>query len=130
MFERSCAYDLGNTDQLDTNKLYGFSHWNHMQTSFRFGWRYDCAKKSIEVMPYIRFFGKEYHNASLFFAEFDYAYETSIFVERGWCTFGFGSAETAVRIPDMSRFRVGYFLRPYFGGNETAPHSMEMYIRK
>lgn len=50
-FNSNCAYDLGNEDQKDWNKVFGicFGVRGIHKNSLRFGWRWNTMKQKIEL---------------------------------------------------------------------------------
>lgn len=125
-FDNSCRYDLESEDQLDVNKLWGVGYFpSHHQNSVRFGWRYDKAVDMIEILAYW------------------YKDGARDFSSLGHVGFNERVRYTMWRSPDSHRVRldygppflvpvspqkIGYTLRPYFGGNRTAPHTMKIMI--
>jgi hypothetical protein len=129
-FDSSAIYKtIDPSNQFDINKLYGFSDNNSMHHEFsaRFGWRWS-------------------DNALRIFA---YVYNNGVVISRELTAVAIG-AETACSIkvtPENYLFTVGgethqlprrsttpkgtgYRLYPYFGGDETAPHDVRIYIRQ
>jgi hypothetical protein len=52
IFDGSCAYQLPEEDQLDWNKLGGWSYGLHHNNSVRIGWRYNPTINMIEMCLY------------------------------------------------------------------------------
>lgn len=60
MFKSNCEYNLGNSKQGDTNKLFGIGKWGvgsnfqvaHLQDSGRFGWRWNIKRHQMEIMAF------------------------------------------------------------------------------
>lgn len=128
MFENSCRYDLRSEDQLDINKLWGIGYFpSHHRNSVRFGWRYDLPSEKMEIFAYWYMSGvRGWESMGLvdLCQEYDYTILAqndahTLLLQQGATTF------RKVSIPLKRRF-VGYELRPYFGGNRTAPHTMEI----
>jgi len=134
-FDESCLYDLHDEDQLDINKLFGFSIGWHHNTSFRFGWRANLIDKKIEIFAY------EYQ---------DKIRQKPIFIDsvelNNWVTFelSYLSSKNFVRYSVMDKKRItrynpvnikkknglGYTLGLYFGGNKKAPQDIHISIEK
>jgi hypothetical protein len=128
-FDSSAIYTTSDPqNQLDINKLYGFSDNNadHHQFSARIGWRWSDNK--------LRLFGYVYNYGEVISAEI--------------CTVEIGTPVNCVIIADNNQyhFRVnaiqlslprssttpkasGYKLFPYFGGDESAPHDINIWIK-
>ena len=131
-FDETARYDLQNNDQDDINKLMGFADANslHHDNSIRFGWRYSIPKDAIEI------FGYAYQDGVL---NFEYItdiaiHETAEFkiqlTEQSYVLQVKG--ETTLEMERMVRNTVGvyYLLFPYFGGNEPAPHDVNIFIKE
>lgn len=120
MFTPSCRYDIG-PEQSDVNKLFGVGYApHHHRNSVRFGWRYDRQSDMIEILAYWYLDGQRYIHPMMFAGigqTLHYAIRRNadhhLLIAR-WQTFS---------VPVHSQ-RVGYLLRPYFGGNMTAPHDI------
>ncbi len=129
-FDSSAVYATTDpNNQGDINKLYGFSDNNslHHQFSARFGWRWSNNA--------LRLFG--------------YIYNNGVRDTKELGTVAIGAENTcAIKVtPDKYIFTLngmrdsmprtaptlraeGYKLYPYFGGDETAPHKIAVFIRE
>jgi hypothetical protein len=128
-FDSSAVYS--NTDpsnQLDINKLYGFSDNNslHQEFSARFGWRWSDGALWLFAYTYndgVRYskklgsiaIGAENH-CSIKAKDSSY-----IFILND-------KADTLERKSTTPQIE-GYQLYPYFGGDETAPHDIHIWIK-
>lgn len=134
IFGDSCLYDLQNQDQLDINKLFGFSRGHHHYNSYRFGWR--CIDNKIELLAYIYRNGKRINewdeDIHLTFLNVEQLYKLTLKSFNNRCYFqvsdGFGQLVAIRDFPHLTRFNLGYILNPYFGGTSVAPHNMEIMI--
>lgn len=129
-FDNSAKYDLGNSNQLDVNKLFGFNACNslHHTNSARFGWVYTSGD-SIDIYYYIydfdvRYYGKictiklnswntyllQNNGVSYVFKVNDLIY---IYEKQSECITSYN-----------------YMLYPYFGGDEVAPHDVTIVFKK
>lgn len=121
-FMPSCRYDIGE-EQSDINKLFGVGYFpSHHVDSVRFGWRYDVASGMIEIMAYW------YHNRVRGWESIRYvaigARNQLVLRRLGYChELWVGPLRHIVDVP--SRL-IGFALGPYFGGNLTAPHDIEI----
>ena len=129
-FDSSAIYTtLDPSNQYDINKHYGFSDNNsdHQKFSARFGWRW--SDKSLHIFAHV------------------YNYSILIWKELG--TVQIGQENTcSVRVLDQQYIfslnkitvildrsstttaAVGYKLFPYFGGDELAPHDINIKIKE
>jgi hypothetical protein len=128
-FDSSAIYQtLTPANQLDINKLYGFSDNNqeHHLYSARIGWRW--YNNQLEL------FGYAYNNGT-----FSYKYltavplnqeiECSIKVQgQSYIITANGSMISMVRGATTEQ-AVGYQLYPYFGGDEVAPHEIKIQVK-
>jgi hypothetical protein len=111
-FTDSCRYDLGNDNQLDWNKLFGVSVGYHKNNSIRLAWRYNKETELIEIAKYSYFEGTRYMSTEI--GELEINTETIL----------------TLNIPELWKKKWGYYLNPYFGGNEVAPHDIKIHIKQ
>jgi hypothetical protein len=52
-FNETAIYNLGNRDQFDWNKTFGFNG-SQTGTECRWGWRWNLEKACLELYPYVR----------------------------------------------------------------------------
>ncbi|HNE50478.1 MAG TPA: hypothetical protein PKM51_05415 [Chitinophagales bacterium] len=126
-FDNSAIYTtIDSLNQLDVNKLYGFSDNAslHHDFSARIGWRWRNNK--LELLAYI------YNNSVR-----DFTYIKSVPLNQEiTCSikiasnkYIFSVDDTTIEMPRTAVVASGYQLYPYFGGDETAPHSIKIYIK-
>lgn len=127
-FNETAIYNLGNTNQGDTNKLYGFSDClsQHHENSARFGWRWNEQVNRLEIRAYSYAKGKRLSE----FMDYidlnkDYGYE--IKVVGSTYEFYFNNKKI-VHPRGCNGMGRGYKLYPYFGGDEVAPHDMDIVV--
>ena len=130
-FDESAIYDLGNNDQEDVNKLFGYSDCNshHQQNSARFGWNYNVASGQVDIFSYvykngdrmIEYLGSTDINETV-------VYRLSLSGDN----FIFKFKDTIFQADRGSQCNIGlyYLLFPYFGGNQPAPHDIRIYIKE
>lgn len=129
-FDSTCIYTTQNPkNQGDINKLYGFSDNSsaHHDYSARFGWRWNKNEQSLQA--YIYNDGKRSFT-DLGIIEIGKEYKCSIAVEGDHYIFKVDDKLTAVPRASTSSIAVGYKLFPYFGGDEVAPHDINIYIKE
>jgi len=129
-FDSSAVYEsLDRENQYDINKLYGFADNNaqHQQYSARFGWNWYDGTLHIHAYTYNagQVAYKEITTVPVG-AIIDYSIEVTateyIFTVNG----------ATQKMPRLSATAkaTGYQLYPYFGGNETAPHDVNIWIKE
>jgi len=125
-FFYNCKYDLDNIDQLDINKLAGYSYGLHHINSARIGWRYDIAKDKIELFGYVYNQGKR-TTKHILFVDINKLHNCQIKTEKDHYLFNVNNdtQNHTIIIPRTNKLMwFGYKLFPYFGGNRKAPHQM------
>lgn len=137
LFTDSCRYDIGE-DQKDWNKLMGISfgfkplikQFQMHEDSARFGWRYNYKSDIIEVAPYLYTNGKSEYAETLdlevFSCEIGKEYTMSITPCATFVLYSIGSTRWVINqnIPSNK----GFLAPIYFGGNKSAPHTIEVQI--
>lgn len=128
-FDSSAIYQSKATEnQYDINKLYGFSdnEAHHHQFSARFGWRWSDG--ALRLFAYVYNEGK-LSSKELAAATIGSEIKCSIRTEAG--SYVFSVNDTSVIMPRLSTTpkAKGYMLYPYFGGDETAPHEVRIWIK-
>lgn len=128
-FDQSAVYSVNNPEnQSDVNKLYGFSdnHAAHHQFSARFGWRYMNNQLTLHAYVY----NNEQRTEQLISA-IEIGKEYSCSIQAAGNQYIFKAAGKTVTIPRLATGANvdGYKLFPYFGGNETAPHDIHIFIK-
>lgn len=129
-FDSSAIYQTINSgNQVDINKLYGFSDNNadHHQFSARFGWRW--KNNALEIFAYI------YNNGNMCFQQIGIAKigeETTCNIKIAGCSYVFSMNNYSITMPRASTTStaIGYKLYPYFGGDEMAPHDISIWIKE
>lgn len=124
IFTESCRYDLESKDQLDVNKLFGFSQLYHQHNSIRVGWRYSLEHKQIELLSYVYIDGERTFE-SLGFYDIGAAIHIKLRIKQGLYWF-IVDGETRAKYVYQYSFNWGYNLGPFFGGNQVAPHNIEI----
>ena len=128
IFDESAIYETKDpSNQADVNKLYGVSDCgkNHMKYSMRFGWRYYRGKLQILWFK---------HEAG----EFSFGVIKDIEINKPYnCTLNIFEDEYIMSVDDISTVipracdmnYKKYYLYPYFGGDEVAPHTIKIKIK-
>jgi hypothetical protein len=133
IFDQSCAYDIGE-DQDDVNKLFGIGYFPfHRWNSVRFGWRYSKDVDKIEILSYV-YVNKVRYFEHICYVDFFNSYKFSIsHISDLKVIFAVSEMNDGkvYRSEFLSKFRsFGYLLGPYFGGNKTAPHDIQLYMAR
>lgn len=130
-FDQTARYNLNNNDQYDINKLMGFSEANslHHDNSARFGWRYNIENDNIEIFSYIYREGElSYNKLSEVAINETIEYQINLFDnEYEFVINGFSYREDRRINQEVGIY---YRLFPYFGGDEVAPHDINIYIKE
>ncbi len=128
-FTDSCLYDLGNIDQLDINKLMGFSCGFHHKNSARIGWR--AKGDLIEIVSYCYVNGVRILEETLGTVKPNEKFSCIIKDVGDIWMIQFKNAIgfSKVYVKKNSISSCGYMLYPYFGGNNVAPHDMQIKIK-
>jgi hypothetical protein len=129
-FDSSCIYKtLLSENQWDINKLYGFADNNalHHQFSARFGWRWSEGA--------LRLFAYTYNNGERTSKELGtipIGEEVKCAIAVNGEQYVFSVDDRSATMPRQSSTTTakGYQLYPYFGGDETAPHEVRIWIRE
>lgn len=129
-FDSTAIYTNVNPEnQLDINKLYGFSDNNstHQMFSARFGWSWN--NNALRLYGYVYNDGirssKELGTVSI-------GAENSCSIKVNPKSYVFSLNGKIDSLPRTSTTvkATGYKLYPYFGGDETAPHTVYIWIKE
>ncbi len=129
-FDSTAVYQTRAAEnQYDINKLYGFADngMEHHQYSARFGWRWSDG--ALRLFAYVYNDGKV-ASEELGVVPIGVDIRCGIEVEAG--SYRFYSGEYRLTLPRKSTTATanGYLLYPYFGGDETAPHTIRIWIQQ
>lgn len=154
-FTESCRYDLGNTDQYDTNKLIGIGypswprfvktklfnkfwfwklqpmHWTH---SARFGWRYSTDRKQMELSAYCYVNGRRIIQ-SICFCDIgkEYVLQLKILSNSYYLAAhqrGRASSIGSTFVDHYHHKHFKYRLGTFFGGQGRATHDMTIELKR
>jgi hypothetical protein len=129
IFDSTCIYSTTIPEnQYDINKLYGFSDCDsiHLINSARIGWRWSDDS--------LRLFGFVHYNGNILSKEITTASigsQVNCFINCDSDKYTFTVNNSYVELPRYcadSTYR-RYFLYPYFGGDEKAPHEIHVWIK-
>jgi hypothetical protein len=127
-FDESAIYKTKNPDdQADINKLYGFSDGgnHHMESSIRIGWRWYNDK--LELLWFKHEEGK-FSYGPLETINLNQTYICRITTLGNKYLIGLNNYCYQVERSFRGDFK-HYYLNPYFGGNEKAPHDITIKIK-
>jgi hypothetical protein len=129
IFDSSCIYTSYNPENVyDINKLYGFSDCGslHHENSARVGWLWNG--KMIELYGYC-YVDSVRKSILLGTTPIGVSAELTINVQPNQYQFTYKG--TTIRMPRhcTGPSIQGYRLLPYFGGDETAPHDVHVFIK-
>jgi hypothetical protein len=130
LFDSSCMYTSYEAENIyDINKLYGFSDCGslHHENSARTGWLWNG--KMIELYAYC-YVDSVRKSTLLGTTPIGVPAELTMSVQPNQYLFTYkGKTNTMPRHCTGSSIQ-GYHLYPYFGGDETAPHDIHVYIKE
>lgn len=123
-FHKDCWFPLNTSDDYAINKLVGWSNGLHHRNSIRCGWRPAAVPGFIDLFFYIYNKG---HRKEAFFTtvECDKEFNLLMAYQGGKILFSIEEKMIIVKV-DYSGPRLGYMLFPYFGGQNTAPHDINI----
>lgn len=137
MFSENCLYKpLPHPDTLDINKLCGFSTtiFHHKQSG-RIGWRCVDESGEIELVTYSYNSGKREISDQQVIARVEPNKLFTVYIEDFETHYlytvtykGKSYTNSDKKTYDWLPFK--YLLYPYFGGNNPAPHNMNIYMSK
>jgi len=130
IFDSSAIYkNIRPDNQYDINKLYGFSDCStlHHENSARFGWRWNG--KSVELHAYCYLDSIRYDRL---LDTVSIGRTTELAIKLLPWQYGFEINKETRFVPRhcSSTIIEGYRLYPYFGGDETAPHDINIRIKE
>lgn len=127
IFTNSCRYDIGRADQGDINKLFGIGYFpSHHRNSVRFGWRYIIEMDAMEIMAYWYSNGqRKWEHICFCVMEKEHLFMLNM-TEKGHLLHVYNDVVQigTYTVKDVPQQAIGYLLRPYFGGNQKAPHDI------
>lgn len=129
-FDSSAVYQtVLPENQMDINKLYGFSDngSDHHQYSARFGWRW--SGNALHLFAYVYNQG-QVQSRELALGELGKEISCSIAVRPGSYLFTVNGVRDSLPRLALTPKAEGYQLYPYFGGDESAPHDIRIWIRR
>lgn len=123
----SCKYDHGTDDQLDWNKLVGISNTlNPRIDSLRIVWRYNKETDFFEIGLYTEK-NKEFTAVQIASIKADETLKINL---KCYYTYALVEVKDKLFMANFQKEYVTIGLRPYFGGNMPAPHTMKLNITK
>jgi len=130
MFDDSAIYTtVDPTNQGDINKLYGFSDCTsqHQKNSARFGWRW--LKNQLEILTYTYVDGVRY-SKSFGAVPLNETLDYAIRIQGDKYVFTLGTQSITMDRGCSDTGLIKYMLWPYFGGDETAPHEITIWLEE
>jgi hypothetical protein len=130
-FDESAEYYLGNSNQYDINKLFGFSDCksHHHKNSARFGWRWNDQSKNLEILAYVYSHGKR-SSQFIDIVPLNKRIQYSIKVVQNQYEFNLNNKKIIMPRGCSHKNALGYMLYPFFGGDEVAPHEIKIELNK
>lgn len=127
IFDESSYYNLNNSNQLDVNKLFGFSIGYHHKNSVRFGWN-SYSKDLVSIYSYCYINGVRKINF-MTNININSEYKMSIIDKKNYYLFVITDSKNKIIVDNVSKENItgiSYNLWPYFGGNEKSPHDIRI----
>ena len=129
IFDNSAMYQTEDpVNQADINKLYGLSDCggNHMDASIRLGWRWYDSELEIH---WFRHVGGQFSFGKISNVELNVPFDCEIiFEEENYIITVNGKTVEVSRGCGLAYNK--YYLYPYFGGDEKAPHDIKIKIKE
>jgi len=128
-FDSTAIYQTKDpSHQYDINKLYGFSDNNadHHSYSARFGWRW--SDNALRLFAYV-YNSSEMTSKELTTVNIGDDINCSIKVSGNQYLFTVNGVTQSMPRTAITEKGDGYQLYPYFGGDETAPHEIHIWIK-
>jgi hypothetical protein len=130
-FDESAVYTtIDPNNQYDINKLFGLSdcRTTHTANSIRLGWRW--SNDSLQI-HWFKHEDGEFSFKLLKEIEINKTYEAFIIINNDSYVVGFDNeVDTIPRSCSIRSDNIKYYLWPYFGGDETAPHTIKIKIKE
>lgn len=125
-FDNSAIYTtIDPVNQYDVNKLIGVSDGGlHQKNSARFGWRW--VDNKLELMAYTHYQGNFYFE-KITNLELNKEYNCTLILDENY-TF-ICNGQTIIMKRWKNTKSNNYYLWPYFGGDETAPHDIKIKVK-
>ena len=118
-------------NQHDVNKIYGMSDFGvrHQKYSIRLGWRY--INNELQLC-WLRHEEGRHSSGTIKTIEPDVVYDATIDIKTFFYVIVIDSDTTMVRRRPEGNWGIvrRYYLYPYFGGNEYAPHDITIKIKE
>lgn len=139
IFDETAIYETTDpNNQADVNKLFGFAdcNSNHIDNSVRFGWRW--YQSELQILGFTHTDG-EINILEIASVELNKSYRYELYLDEERYFFKVSDPKNDVftqGVISMPRSNevceVGFYYRlwPYFGGNETAPHDINIHMRR
>ena len=128
IFNNSAIYTTKDSlNQYDVNKLWGVSDCsnNHMKSSIRFGWRW--LNDSLEIL-WFRHFNSNFDFGKITTVELNEIINLDLEIRGDKYILGVNGVVTEINRPCTQDFK-RYYLYPYFGGDEVAPHTIKIKLK-
>lgn len=138
-FDENCKNELLLLNKYAINKVAGFSRGHHHEESIRLGW--NCPEGELQLYAYYYTGGQRrsvripnIENIYCNCFEFNRPIHVKIVDRPKYFSIKVNGTETPLpkvwRIKGEKGWRLGYYLKPYFGGKELAPHDMNIYLQE
>lgn len=128
IFDLNAAYDLGNNDQFDWNKLTGFSFelLKTTNNSAMVGWRYNVKDNLFEFCAYCHVSGERIFTLPLFRVKPNNRFTVEMRIADGGVYFTFTDElnTSSYYQPFKEQNKCVRLISAWFGGNNAAPNEI------
>ena len=128
IFDTTAVYETEDPlNQADVNKLYGISDCgcNHKDYSIRVGWRWFNGK--LEIL-WFRHLNGNFEFEKITDVDLDFSYDYNIMLTEDYYIITVDGIIDSISRPCNGVYN-SYYLYPYFGGDEKAPHDIVIKIK-
>ena len=126
-FDRNCWYVKLNTDSEDLNKLFGFGGADHHKNSIRLCWKPDFKDKGT-IKIYVYWYDDQ-SRASIWFVDMRVDEWVEFQIRKTSKGFVVHCPFRTVELGHTKPNPTWKKLYPYFGGDNTAPHTMTIELK-
>jgi hypothetical protein len=138
-FDENCQHRFLTTDKWQINKVAGFSRGHHHKESIRLGWNCPAGELQLYAYYYTNSARRTVlipNDSNIYYSGFEFNRPIHVKLIDNPRNFivEVNGVETVLekvwRINGPKGWRLGYYLKPYFGGKAPSPKDMNIYIQE